>query len=320
MSSEFTTAENYALKTGYGKIIDSTNSSARLVKSMGTQFNRYKLPIQDLAIGKSFSYVFFTRPDLNILDSDSGNILSQASYDPLYRHAYQSSPIVLQSLVGSKIMSNTDFLPLLSNSIKSFGIDDDYIDSSEFAGTRTGFKIPYGKNDIASRSGGQFSISYDDNRHLSVYNLHKIWIDYISKVYRGEFIPRKEYILEKRLDYAVSCYYFLTSEDGSTLIYWAKYTGVFPLNTGGNMASWVANNASQSVDLSINYKYAFRQSYDPYSLIEFNINAGLPNGSTTYYKNFIKEDRTYGPLLTNTAFIHPEMNKDGILTHKLRFT
>ena len=56
-----------------------------VVEKLSTQFNRFKMAFPDEELTKTFAYVFFTRPDLNILTS-STKLSSQADADPLYNY------------------------------------------------------------------------------------------------------------------------------------------------------------------------------------------------------------------------------------------
>ena len=72
---------------------------------------------------------------------------------------------------------------LLSNKAKSFSISDEYISTAEYGQGLTGYKIPYGKTNVESKTAGSFSIDYVDNRDLQIYQVHKLWIEYIFHVF-----------------------------------------------------------------------------------------------------------------------------------------
>ena len=85
------------------------------------------------------------------------------------------------------------------------------------------------------------------------------------------------YALNKILHDQFSIYKIVTAEDGMTIIYWAKYTGVYP--TGApRSALGDMNNDGQQV-ITVNFKAQFVRDMDPYTLSEFN---RISLGDTTF--------------------------------------
>ena len=70
--------------------------------------------------------------------------------------------------------------------------------------------MTYGRHDIESKTAGQFTIEHNDTRNLDVYFLNRLWVQYISGVFRGEIYPLQSSIMNKILDYAASLYYIIT--------------------------------------------------------------------------------------------------------------
>ena len=84
---------------------------------------------------------------------------------------------------------------------------------------------------------GQVNINYIDNSDLQIYNLHKIWIDYIRHCILGDIKPTSEYMPDNKhdefiyLDYAASIYIIQfkpTVDNNITFI--SKAVGVFPVS------------------------------------------------------------------------------------------
>ncbi|MDD3172208.1 MAG: hypothetical protein PHF63_00840 [Herbinix sp.] len=299
--------------------IYQNQNSKTLSTTVYTKFNRFKYAIADLELSRSFSHVFFTRPDLNILDKSGSKwtLNSNTTNDPFFNYVHRTSNVVLPSLTSS-FSGSHDFIPMLSNTIKSFEVSDEYIDTNDYGETFTGYKMKYGRNDIKSKTAGNFSISYRDDKDLNVYKLHKAWVDYISKVYRGEFTPDRLYIENRILDYAVGCYYIITGEDGETVLFWSKYYGVFPTSTSSNIHSWSANNLNKNQDLNISYDYSFKDDLNPLAIAEFNINAKVSNGSASYYKTFDRTNKVAGEGLVGAPFIETVRSGNEYI-FKLRF-
>ncbi len=236
-------------------------------------YNRFKVATPETALSKSFAHVFFIRPDLNVLKSDGvgGFQISNTLKDNAsFYYTMQHSPELLRELIHYNGCSH-NFMFSLSNAVNSFEVSDEYIKTEQYGESYTGFKIPIGKHNLESQSAGTFNITYEDDRDLSIYHIHKIWTDYISNVFRGEIKSRDGYITNKILDYATAVYYILTAEDGETIIFWSKYYGVFPTNSPSSSTSWTKGNLLKTPEHTITYNYAFKEDFNPLSLVEFNM-------------------------------------------------
>jgi hypothetical protein len=244
-----------------------------LQKKLYNSFNRNKTAFPDKELTKTFAYVFFTRPDLNILERESGTtnfkLASQMDLDKKYSYLWNNNPWCLKSLVSAGNPYHK-FMVLLSNEAQSFEVGDVVLKTTEHGETYNGNKIIYGKSDQESNAAGEMSIRYVDSVNLDIFKLHVAWVDYINKVSRGIIEPKREYMTGKILDYAASCYYILCGPDGSTILYWQKLTGVFPINTGENTFSWDSGTLLAKPQIDIKYMYSFKSSMDPRTLIEFD--------------------------------------------------
>lgn len=288
-----------------------------IINSFFTKFNRFDIDYPDLVLDKTFAFVFMTRPDLNILNgsSKSAPLHPQVQNDPTCYYINNTRPEIITSLTKNHSSSH-DFNVFLCNHASSFEVSDEFIKTGEMGETLTGHKIAYGKNNIESKTAGSFNIQYTDDKELNIYKMHKLWTDYISKVYRGEWKPKREYITDKVLDYATSVYYILCAGDGETILFWSKYYGVFPTNTPSSTLSWSKGNSIKNPEYSITYQYSFKEDFNPLALAEFNMNC--KDGSFVY-KNI------YEPILASTGrsfsgapFIDT-VNVNGEYRYKLRF-
>lgn len=256
----------YLLNSSKGYLSD-------LQKKLYNSFNRNKVAFPDKELPKTFAYVFFTRPDLNILTRSSGStnfsLTSQMDRDKKYQYLWENNPWCLKSLVLSGNPYHK-FMVLLSNEALSFEVGDVALKTIEHGETYNGNKIIYGHSDQEANAAGEMSIRYIDTINLDVFKLHLAWTDYISKVSRGVFEPKRTYMKERILDYAVSCYYFLCGPDGNTILYWQKLTGVFPINTSENTFSWDSGTLLAKPEINIKYAYSFKSSMDMLTIHEFN--------------------------------------------------
>lgn len=305
-------ALKYNMDIGYSTSSDiydkyQTTSSkgyyTSLQKKMFNSFNRNKTAFPDKDLNKTFAYVFFTRPDLNILKrgvSAKDLVLTeQVKMDGKYGFVYHNNPWAMKSLVGAG-NSTHKFMPFLSNEALSFEVSDTVIKTYEHGETYNGNKVMYGLSDQESHCAGEMSIRYIDTVNLDVFKLHLIWVDYINKVSRGIFEPKSDYIKNHILDYAASCYYFLCGADGMTILYWQKLTGVFPINTGENTFSWDSGTLLAKPELNIKYVYSFKAPMDLFSLYEFN---NLTDISAKGKKTYEELNCMTGSTLTHAPYI-----------------
>ena len=303
--NDYSEAEKAAIRSVYKSFNTAYNSTDynNLRNDMLTAFNKYGpgggASMADLRMVKGIPRVFFTRPDLNILENNSSNqyvLSSNTINDTWFQYLNKNNPNVLKCLTKNPIQNSSghDFNPLLSNMALNFDINDEKLETVDHGETFTGWKVKYGRHTIGTRSAGSFSVSYNETDELEIYKIHKTWVDYISKIYRSEFTPKDIYIRDRRLDYAVSAYYFLCGPDGETILFWSKYIGVFPSSIPSGSLSWSKGDIVKTPEMNIEYEYAWKEDMELASIADFNYNAGIRNGisevnweSSPYYDNEI---------------------------------
>lgn len=288
-------------------------------------YNRYKIPFLNDQLGKSFSHVFFTRPNCNLFD-ENGKVVENVIKDPFFFQQYAKNKKLFYQLSNNPQAYDYghDFGLLFSN-CKSFQLSDEYIGTNTYGTTVNGHKVSYGQSDIESQTAETFNIEYTDDGNLNIYFLHKLWVKYISNVYTGRFSPRQESIFNKELDYASSCYYFLCGEDGETIKFWSKYYGVFPITIPSSQFSYQYGQILALPSLDIKYQYSWKRDTDPLSLLEFNMNAFSGDTrnaewSAVYTPSFDVQTGHAGPTWVGPPYVELCRNNNlGIYDYKLRF-
>ena len=308
-NSDIKTAKN---NLNIGNIDPNTIKSNTL-----TKFNRFKIAYPEETLTKTFAYVFFTRPDLNLF-SDKNTLLPKVSNDPFYYYMFRNNKDLLLSLTGRTFSYSHDFNPFLSNKAESFELKDTYIDTEDYGETFTGWKIKYGKNTVKSNTADNFSITYKDDNNYNILKIHTAWVEYISKVYRGEFSPARENIINRTIDYACSVYYFLCGADGETILFWTKYTGVFPTTIPSSQSSW-NGGVGKAPEYSINYEYSWKEDMMPTTLAEFNKNSEK-EASTQYAKIYDYNLGSTGKTFVGSPFVETiDDTHNNSYIYKLRF-
>lgn len=286
-------------------------------------FNRFKTPIPDMMLSKTFSHVFFTRPDLNLAKNNGSGIWEmtvQAHNDPLYYYLWKNNPDLIR-LLTLDFSEKHNFNPYLSNMCVSFELQDEFIKSDEFMASYTGHKIKYGKSNIESKTAGTISLTFQDDDDFRTYKIFKAWVDYISKVYRGEIFVKEKYRRYRKLDYPCSIYYFLCGADGETILFWSKYTGCFPTTIPSAVSSWSKGNMLKLPEYNVTFEYAWKSDFDPLSLVEFNVNSECldQNGVYAYLRTYEENLCTTGKTFARAPFVETKTNSVGQYVFKLRF-
>ena len=303
--------------------IENTSDTVdKMFVKNSTKYNRFKIATPNTALQKGFGHVFFVRPDCNIFSGNGKNTLRNSlQIKEMFNYTWKKSPNVLKELVSVNNTDN-DFMMSLSNAATNFSLSDEYINADTYGRTFRGHKVAYGKNNIESKTSGEFSITFNDDRNLNIYQIHRLWVEYINGVYLGEIEPSIDSIYNKILDYTAACYYILTAEDGETILFWSKYYGVFPTTVPSTQFSWGAGNVINNPQLEIQYKFSFKEDFNPYTLLEFNYNARInANGkTTTYVPVYDKKLDHVGTTWVGSPFIELERDGEaGIYNYKLRF-
>lgn len=310
-------------KSDYSDIEDALSNIRKNMNIFGikdreklfSQFNRYKLAMPDYHAAKVIPYIFFTKPMLEMVTS-GGDLKGELAEDPLWKSLYRDEPKLFTALDSSYKGDDHAFNAFLSNTAMSFQASDEVLKTVEHGETYTGWKMVYGRHTNESNTAGQFSIQYVDDQNFNIYKMHKIWLEYINKVYRGEISVAQSHIYKKILTYPCSVYYIVCAADGETILYWTKYFGVFPVNTPASVSSWTHGTHQGMPEFSINYMYSIKEDFHPISLNEFNMQS---EGSLIYRKLYDPELLTNTRSMVGAPFIEYAQGASGKMAYKLRF-
>lgn len=297
--------------------VPSAFTQKEIVDNIFTKFNRFRIAFPDIEMANTIPMVFFTRPDINLVD-ESMNLHEQAANDGRMYHIYKSNPKIITSLSAG--FSNIHYFnPLLSNFADSLEVMDESVDTLETGETFSGYKILYSKHNVKSVTAGTMSIKFRDIFNLAITKQMQVMIDYQSKVYKGLMIPKAEYIYDKVLDYAFNVYYFLLDRDMETIRFWTVYYGVFPINVPKSPLSYDRGSSVSMPELNVSFAYYHREDLNPIALTEFN---ALGNGTTNGYKYselYNSKIASVGPTWVGVPFIESFKSHLGEELFRLRF-
>ena len=233
----------------------------------------------DNAITTTREYLFFTKPDLNILKRDdiSGAVNSGALADgidsiPFFQSLFQSRKKIIKTLQSS-YGTNDPFNHLLQNMvISNLDIPSLSAETIDNATNAYGVGYSYRGSSESSDDNPTFSLEFRDNRSLDVYYFFKAYEEYETLKHHGIVRPWLKYIEDKILHDQFSIYKFLVDEDMETILYYGKYYGVMPISLPRDTFS--SSNFDSGLSYSIDFKAAFYDDMKPEILYDFNEIAG----------------------------------------------
>lgn len=248
-------------------------------------------------------YVFLVRPDLNILSSPTDLLhISQSemekkgylqnsspSNDATLKYMMQRYPNVVRSLTTYLEGGHHDFIPFLVGRTESLQIPDYTIKNYKLSQPYTNYQLPYASHALESQTGGEFEISFREDKEYRVHKLFQTWVYYIDAVTRNLFAPKMKHIIHNKLDYATSVYTITCLQDAETIVYWSKYTGAFPLTVPNSDVSFNLRGTPNN-KVSIPFAYFHQEALNPYILLDFNKNSHVQKPDKTPYVPIYRSD------------------------------
>ena len=230
-------------------------------------------------------YLFFTKPDLYIMDGSSLNNakLSASLYDnPFFMDAFQNHKNVLGQLqysIADTGGAQCPFMFILTNAVTSkMDMPAISAESQESTSNLYGTSINYRTHSLKSDNGYDFTLSFQDTKSLEVYTLAKAYDEYVRLRKTGQIdilnnntesnaSIYKNYVVAKIVPEQFSVYKFVILDDGETIAYYAKATGVFISDVP---RSEFADPGNDGVKFSLSFHANFIEDNNPMILYEFN--------------------------------------------------
>lgn len=226
-------------------------------------------------------YLFFTKPDLNIIKRDdttgsftissggkvTSNVLSTGLADlPFWKDLKDERPNTIRMLQNSY---NPGWNMLLQNSVMNNleipGLEGTVIDSPV---NNYGVGFQYRGTSESSDDSIDFALEFKDTKWLDIYYFFKAYEEYETLKHHGVVSPWQGYIVNRILHDQFSIYKFMVGDDMETIIYWCKLYGVMPMNLPREVFSTV--DLSNGLSYTINFKAAFFEDMRKDILVDFN--------------------------------------------------
>lgn len=242
---------------------------------------RFGILNPNMALSGVREVLFFTKPDLSIINRDdtTGAFDSNYSLNPalatrtFWLEMYNKRFDAIRSLQGSiptyKAGWDDPFNHLLQNTVSSNleipGLSSEGIETTKNA---YGVNITYRSSSEASNDSFDFSLEFKDTKWLDVYYWFKMYEEYETLKHHGIVKPWAPYISSKVLHDQFSIYKFLLDDDNETILYFAKFWGVYPKSLPRDTFS--NTSFDNGITYSIEFKGQFFDDSDPIILREFN--------------------------------------------------
>ncbi|MGL5745732.1 MAG: hypothetical protein ACRCXX_11405, partial [Cetobacterium sp.] len=288
---------------GYRMILD-TDVDQKVFDKL--YFNRWRKPMPDTALSHARGIVIITRPDLNIVGANGQ--LNSGMTDTVIQSMASTHPDVLRMLSHDACPEYGAFMPVMTNACQGYDVPDVTLKTQEFGETFRGWKATYGRHTVDSRTLYSFSLSFEDNREGTIYNTIRAWVQYIESVNYGLINTKEKYIRERVVDYMSAVYFLVVGEDGETLLFWSKDTGIFPTSIPSSAYSMDKDGTRGPLKLSVQFTAMVHEEMNPAILSDLNDisklqAAAAPNAQSDYKVNVESPVTSIGTTWVNRPLI-----------------
>jgi hypothetical protein len=122
---------------------------------------------------------------------------------------------------------------------------------------------------MSSDEGIEFTCEFEETKNLEIYHFFKAWDLYRQMKWWGIISPPDYCINHKILNDHIAVYKFIVAEDGERLLYWCKWTGVFPSTIGRDTFSEIP--VEGPLKLTVTFKVSgWFEDMEPNILSDFN--------------------------------------------------
>lgn len=238
-----------------------------------TSFYRFKRWDPYHLVEGTREYVFFIKPQLEIMVNSNLNTSDHHNFAviPYFKNLFDLGygPTVLGDLSAGSGGDSCPFIRILTNRIASpVDIPEIRVDALETSQNMYGTKLFYPKSSMKSDEDVEFNIEFEDTPYLEIYLLFKTWDYYRKLKWLGVIRPADSFIQNKILSDHISIYKFIVDNDGESILYYCKWTGVFPNLISRNSFGEIPERGPFKVVIGFKQSGWF-EDMDPMILSEF---------------------------------------------------
>ena len=275
-----------------GAVLNANKLYSRSQIEWYTKFNRFGCLDPYNTLGNTREYLFFTKPDLHIVEPGTMNLNPELKAQPFFVELLNRYPNVIKQLqVSAAGSAKYPFMNLLSNGVKnSLELTAITSDPIETSANIYGTAIEYRGSGTKSDENLDFSLEFEDTKYLEIYMLFRAYEEYerlkrIGMVSPPNIDSAKNckggynynfYIRNKVLHDQFSVYKFIVGEDYETIVFYCQLIGVFPKNVPRDTFSDM--KVEGGLTYNVEFQAAFIDDQNPLTISDFN---KLVIGNTT---------------------------------------
>lgn len=246
-----------------------------------TKFCRYGFMDPYNALVGAREYIFFTRPDLNLL-GPAGDRLARCTDDEGYADGdvewdLNNNDYLVDTfcrfpqLFDQWTTRKGAFMNMITNSAKStLELPGTESKDIETAANIFGSKITYRGTSWSSDEQFNFNLEFQDNKYLEMYHLFKIYDEYERLKAVGRVTPRSTYRMNRVIHDQFTAFKIVVGADGRELLYWGRATGCFPTSFPRDSFNNLADMLTDSLRFSISFRAHFAKDFSPSIIQHFN--------------------------------------------------
>jgi len=265
-------------------------------------FNPYRIKENVEPFMGGLPLIFMTTPSMTVYEN--GEVPETLlTANPLFALLAENDPYILKQLQYSFGGSNSAFIKLATNRFKGITLKDFNMRTVDEHENYYGWKqiLPASTVDNFTAE-SSLTINFSESKNLDMTKLFYAWMCYIEAVRYGLHEPRKITRDSRILDFTSSVYFFLMDFDMRTILYFCKYTGVYPVNVPLGSLIMSDINSKGPIDTSMTFVYQYKEEMNPQIIYDFNAVAGYPaaiykdtkNGETSP-SSFYGDFKNYDP-------------------------
>jgi len=252
----------------------------RLINTMYGISNTQKNSMPEMN-RNDFTYVFFTRPMINL---DEDNLVRDRHLAQYLNNSDKSVQryvkMVLdtkQSLKGNEssamLDKNSPFINIFSNTLETMsGWPDEVLES--FVSEKGLRKETWGYANSDNKIYYDFDLSMTFNNVVGepVRKIIDLWTSYMANLHTGKIMPHKEMIARREIDFMTAIYVVVVSRTNKKIKHVARTIGYPVANPKGAAYDFnrAESKAAETATINTSFKCFGAEYDDPITLLEFN--------------------------------------------------
>lgn len=273
-------------------------------------FNPYRLRENTEPFMGGLPIVFLTTPSMNIYENgDCCETLLDSNQ--LFSYLNSTDSYILKQLQYSGGGSTSPFIKLCTNRFKGITLKDFGMKTIEDYENYYGWKqiLPASTIDNFTAE-SSLTVNFAETKNLDITKIFYAWMTYIEVTSYGLHEPTQTTRDNRILDFTSSLYFFLLDFDMRTVLYFTKYTGIYPTNVP--LSSLVLSDITSrnAIETTITFAYQYKEELNPQIIYDFN----AVSNSTANIFNYTKKESSDGSSDTATASLSSLQSNYGYST------